>query len=308
MPYPQIKPWLRPICRRHGAVQFGVLPDAAILSGVTAAEARLLDRLDGSLSRRASFAAAARSGVSAARWRSMLHLVHQLGLFAPETDLDRAPDARVGSTQPGGWPLGRPAPPEAHVLIDGIGMLPESIAALLRRCGTRVTQGGPAADLAVAAPDQDPPDVAVIIGGQAIDPRRGDLWLARDTPALPVLVSGPWASVGPLVDADPASPCLWCLDLHRTDRDHEWPTVMAQLLPEDRPSVATSPREPAPDPALGQLVAGTVALLTTRALIAQHPPSAVSVELSLPWPRMDHRRWARHPCCRRHRGHDSVVA
>ncbi|MDN5789551.1 MAG: hypothetical protein L0H25_01605 [Micrococcales bacterium] len=307
MRHPQIKPWLRPIGRRHGEVQFGVLPDAAIVSGVTPVEVLLLDRLDGSLSRSASFAAAARSGVSAPRWRRLLRFVHGLGLFAPETDPYRDPHGEVGSAQPSSWPPGAPLPPHAHVLVDGVGTLPESIAALLLRCGARVTQGGLAADLVVAAPHQDPPDVAVLVGGRAVDPRRGDLWLARGTPALPVLVTGPWASVGPLVDAAPGSPCLWCLDLHRTDRDREWPTVLAQLLPEDRPVVTASPREPAPDPALSQLVAGTVALLTRPALTGQRPPPAVSVELRLPWPRMDYRRWARHPRCRRHRGRDSML-
>ncbi len=309
--HPQIKPWLRPVGRRHGEVQFGILPDAAVISGVTTAEVHLLGRLDGSLSRAASFRAATRAGVSSARWRTLLHLVDDLGLLVPAPGTSSqertAADTRHPDEQLHPSPLRRlqPAP---HVLIDGVGPIPLSITALLLACGTRVTQSGPAADLIVAAPEQDPPDVAVLVGDRAIDPRRGDLWLAHGIPALPVLVTGPWAAVGPLVEGDPDSPCLWCLDLHRTDRDREWPTLMAQLVPEDQLLVSGPVTGPDPDPALAHLVAGTVALLIQRVLLDERPPPAISVELSLPWPRMDHRRWARHPVCRRHRDSDPVGA
>ena len=106
----------------------------------------------------------------------------------------------------------------------------------------------------------------------------------------------------------PRSPCLWCLDLHRSDRDEAWPTVMAQvarLVPTttagcragpDAGEVLAHPGEPG----LAQLVAGTVAALVARSVAGERPPPGVAVEVSLPWPRLDHRRWRPHPRCHRH--------
>jgi len=37
------------------------------------------------------------------------------------------------------------------------------------------------------------------------------------------------------------------------------------------------------------------------------PPPGVSVEVSLPWPRMDHRRWPTHPLCPAHPGFGGTV-
>lgn len=306
---PQIKPWLRPIGRLAGQVQFGILPDGVIVTGVTPAEVELLRRLDGSLSRNGSFAAALAAGVSAARWRALLDLVADLGVLAPEPGAGgggsgaAAPDRSPTDRAEGGG--GKPATEGRdtrlpHVLVEGDGAMAEAIAGLLRSCGTRVTQGRPATDLVIAAPHVDQPSLTVLVGGAAVDPRRGDVWLAHATPALPVLIAGPWASVGPIVEDRQSSPCLWCLELHRSDRDREWPLLMAQLHPVDPPIVRAPEPEPDPDPALAQLVAGTVALLAERVLGGDRPPPGVSVEVSLPWPRMDHRRWTRHPRCLRH--------
>jgi hypothetical protein len=53
-------------------------------------------------------------------------------------------------------------------------------------------------------------------------------------------------------------------------------------------------------PGLSHLVVGAVTLLVTGVLEGQQPPPGVSVEVSLPWPRMDHRRWPTHPLCPAH--------
>ncbi|HET7399618.1 MAG TPA: hypothetical protein VFJ94_13960 [Intrasporangium sp.] len=281
---PRIKPWLPPMRRRHGEVQFGVAPGGVILSGVTSAEARLLARLDGSLSREASFVEATKAGVTVARWRELLALLAELDLLEP---LGRGHPAAAESS--------------GHVLVEGAEPLSFDIATLLRRCGVaRVSHGRPAVDVVLADPSGQRPAVAVLVGTGALDPRRGDVWLRHGIPALPVVPVGPRVSVGPVVGAGPTTPCLWCLDLHRTDRDTEWPTVLAQLCPGDQPLVPVAPEVALVQPALASVVAGTVALLALRLVVGDPAPEGVSVEVGAPWPRMDHRRWARHPRCQRH--------
>jgi hypothetical protein len=185
---------------------------------------------------------------------------------------------------------------------------------VLRRCGIeRVSHGQTSVDVALAAPDldrphRDRPDLVVVLARQALDPRRGDVWLRHRIPHLPVIPNGAQTQVGPLLGTSADAPCLWCLDLHRTDRDEEWPTVMAQLC---RPDAARVTQAPGPDelaPGMGHLVCGVLALYAVGHLAGPHPPAGVSTDVTLPWPRLDHRRWSRHPRCDRHVLGRSVVA
>ncbi|WP_319459471.1 TOMM precursor leader peptide-binding protein [Micromonospora sp. RTP1Z1] len=54
----------------------------------------------------------------------------------------------------------------------------------------------------------------------------------RRQPHLLVALRGGVPVVGPLV-RPPAGPCLNCLDLHRVDRDPDWPALAAQLAADD---------------------------------------------------------------------------
>jgi hypothetical protein len=149
------------------------------------------------------------------------------------------------------------------------------------------------------------PQLALIFGPTALDPRTGDPWLRQGVTHLPVVSNGPRAAVGPLVSAGLRGPCLWCLDLHRTDRDPSWPALVAQVCGSPGDIVPRDAALSESDPALAQIVAGCVALLVRRYLAGSAGPVGVSVEISLPWPRMDHRRWPIHPQCRR--GHPTDV-
>jgi hypothetical protein len=290
--HPRFKPWLRPVARRHGGVQFGIAPGGVILEGLTAAEADLLARLDGTLSRRASFELATEAGVPPHRWRELLDVVDRLDLL----DGPAAGAAR-SSRIPG------------HVLVDGSGELARECAGLLRRCSVeRVSQGRTAVDVVLAAPHLAPPDLVIVVADQVLDPRRGEVWRRHAVPHLPVIPSGPRAQVGPLLGTSALAPCLWCLDLHRTDRDDEWPTVMAQLCGPGGPSITEGPAPDDLPPGMGHLVSGVVALYAVGLLAGQAPPEGVSAELTLPWPRLDHRRWTQHPRCDRHVLGRSVVA
>lgn len=309
-PAPQSRPrfaaWLRPISRRPGEVQFGVLPDGPIVTGLTSAETDLLALLDGSRPVSSTYREAARAGVRARRWRELLELVGRLGVL--EAAPVERPSATVRSLPGVSGALGKKsstgAPgPVRHVVVDGDGLVVDDIVSLVRRCGIEaITHGRRHVDHVIADPVANRPDLVVLVGPAAIDPRRGDLWLFHGVPHLPVVPSGARVTVGPLVYPG-AGPCLWCLDLHRADRDLAWPTLMAQLCPGSGTSVTGQPAPAADvDPALAQLVAGSVALLTAQLLAGEQPPPGVSVEVSLPWPRMDHRRWTAHPRCVRHLG------
>lgn len=289
MEQPRFRPGLRPVLRRHGELQFGVAPDGVILGGLTPAEAGLLSSLDRFGTRREAFDQARQSGVPAARWRELLDRLEELEVLEPVD----APPPRV----PG------------HVLVDGVGELPRDCALLLRRCGVeRVSHGRTATDVVVSAPHLDRPDLVVVLGDRAIDPRRGETWLRLGVAHLPVVTARRSAQVGPLLGRGPSSPCLWCLDLHRTDRDDTWPTLMAQLCRDAELRLTDSPPLEERSPGLGQLVAGVVSLYAVGLLTGHRPPEGVSAEVSLPWPRMDHRRWSRHPRCDRHLRARSDVA
>ncbi|GAA2744603.1 hypothetical protein GCM10009868_22890 [Terrabacter aerolatus] len=285
-PHPRLPAWLRPLTRRPGEVQFGVLPGGPVVTGMSDAEVGLLARLDGALPLSVTDRVAADAGVGMARWRALLELTSDLGLLTEGTT-----HAPVGERAPRG-----------RVVVDGCGEVASGIADALVRTGTTVVHGRAAVDRAVASPERPRPDLVVIVGSPVVDPRRGELWRRHGVPHLPVAPAGPRTVVGPLVDDSAGAPCLWCLERHRADRDEAWPAVMSQATPA-RALALAGPSEGSHDalsPGLSHLVVGSVTLLVTGLLEGHPPPPGVSVEVSLPWPRMDHRRWPTHPLCPEH--------
>jgi len=285
--HPRLPTWLRPLTRRPGEVQFGVLPGGPVVTGVTDVEVGLLTGLDGALPLASTDRVAAEAGVLPGRWRALLELTSELGLL-----IDRAPADRP-----------RQEVARGRVVVDGCGDVASGIADALARTGATVVHGRAAVDRAVASPLRPRPDLVVLVGSPVVDPRRGELWRRHGVPHLPVAPAGPRTVVGPLVDDSPTAPCLWCLERHRADRDEAWPAVMSQATPARALALAAPPedRHDALSPGLSHLVVGTVTLLVTGLLEGHPPPPGVSVEVSLPWPRMDHRRWPTHPLCAEHR-------
>ncbi len=285
---PRLKPWLWPIVRGGDEAQFGFDEDGIILTGITPAEVRLLRSLDGTRSRLELFSAARHAGVSAARWRELLDLVARLDLLEPGESL--------------------PVPNGSHVVVDGSGPLSAEVAALLRRVGVgRVTHDRTAVDLVLADPGRDRPDLVLLVGTDALDPRLADVWFHHRVPHLPIVPHGPTVSIGPLVRADAASPCLWCVDLHRTDRDQGWGAVVSQLAGDGTRIVSAPSGRDGPAPGVVPFVAGGVALLVLGLLSGQQPPAGLTLDVRGPWPRVDHRRWTRHPRCRHHTPVETVA-
>lgn len=277
----RVPPWHQPITRRPGEAQFGLAPDAAIVTGLTDLELALVRRLDGTQSLLASCRDAHDAGVAPSRWRELVDLLAELGVVEPVL--------RVTTSTSG------PA-----VIVEGSGALADHIATLLgetvrvahRPVGTRHRFDEAA----------EKPALVVLVGSPALDPRDGDAWLTRGTAHLPITVAGPRTTVGPLV-LGPCGPCLWCLDLHRADRDHAWPTVMAQLCSPGASGRRRDSRDSDPlAAAAAHLTAASVTVLAQSVLTGHRPPVGVSLDLWVPWPRIDYRRWEVHPHCTRHRG------
>ena len=290
-PHPRVPVWLRPLTRRRGEVQFGVLPGGPVVTGVSDTEADLLAHLDGALPLVLDRARGGRRGhrsrtmACAARARRRARRAHRP---APGGDVAR----------PAPVPLHASAPPGGSS-STAVATSPPTSPRHVAHAGATVVHGRTAVDRAVAAPLRPRPDLVVLVGSPVVDPRRGDLWLRHGVPHLPVAPAGPRTVIGPLVDGSPGAPCLWCLDRHRTDRDDAWPTLMSQATPTRALAPAGSPEgeHDGLAPGLSHLVVGSVTLLVNGVLEGHPPPPGVSVEVSPPWPRMDHRRWPSHPLC-----------
>lgn len=152
--------------------------------------------------------------------------------------------------------------------------------------GTPGTPGAPGTSAADV-------DLVVLLGHGAVDHRRAEPWRRRDVPHIPVVVDGPVLRVGPLVDGP--APCLLCLDLHRTDRDPQWPRVLAQL-DDGRSPMARAAVDA--ESALRSIAAGLTAMFVHARLDGQPWPAGLTVTYRLPSPEAVHHVWHPHPRCR----------
>lgn len=134
------------------------------------------------------------------------------------------------------------------------------------------------------------PDLVVVVAHGALDPARVDGLMHDDVPHLPVVWGEASVSVGPLVVPGRSS-CLRCQHLHRTDRDPEWPRVVAQVsrsaaLPE------------AEEMSLAALAAALSAGQLLAHLDGAEPVARnTAMEASLPGRGVSLRAWPPHPSC-----------
>lgn len=134
-------------------------------------------------------------------------------------------------------------------------------------------------DFVVLAPDDDAgtPDVAAGL-------QRGGI------PHLLVRVVETSGVVGPLV-VPGSSTCLHCLDLHRTDRDRDWPAIAGQMA--RKPTA-----KPSCDASLATAVAGMAAGHVLGYLDGYDVASIDgTVNLELPYGLPRRRSWHPHPEC-----------
>ena len=84
------------------------------------------------------------------------------------------------------------------------------------------------ADLGIASHDAPDPDLLLVVS--CGEPPRAVFDQARRhrVSHLPVVIDEDRVRIGPVVIPG-LTPCLTCLDLHRTDWDHAWPALLPQL-------------------------------------------------------------------------------
>jgi len=131
-------------------------------------------------------------------------------------------------------------------------------------------------------------DLVVLVEHHVADPARHRPLVTDAVPHLSVVAREATVLVGPLVRPG-RTPCLRCLDLHRTDADPGWPALAAQLAcraPEGVESVLAAVAAPL-------AAAQALALLDGRTATVE----GATLEIALPdaVPRLA--RWAAHPAC-----------
>ncbi len=137
------------------------------------------------------------------------------------------------------------------------------------------------------------PDLVVQLGVDRPAELLATGYARRRQPHLLLDLRGGVPVVGPLV-RPPAGPCLRCLDLHRGDRDPDWPALAAQLAA-DRGARACA--------AATGLAAAAFATAEVLAQLDGAQPETLGGAVEVRGPgRVRYRRWPPHPscgCCRR---------
>jgi bacteriocin biosynthesis cyclodehydratase domain-containing protein len=189
--------------------------------------------------------------------------------------------------------IDRPRKRSASVRIHGRGPLSDLLTSGLRCSGARVRHS----NLGHAVVTPATADLVVLTDFLVSDPRLVRDLQEAEVPHLPVRVRDGIGLIGPLVIPGVTS-CLRCADLHRSDRDADWPAVAAQL----RGAVGNADR---------------ATVLATAALALNQVHRVISAigdghdaRTSGPLPTLDTtlefdvnagtttaRRWSRHPRC-----------
>ncbi|WP_432490789.1 hypothetical protein [Kineococcus gypseus] len=137
------------------------------------------------------------------------------------------------------------------------------------------------------APEPARADLVVLVDHHAADAVAADGLVAEGVPHLSVVLRDTDALVGPLV-LPGTTPCLRCLDLHRTDADPGWPAVRDRFARADG----------AEESATASALAGLAALQVLAHLDGGRPAAlGATLELLLPEGLVQQRRWAPHPQC-----------
>lgn len=260
----------RPVRRGPGQVQFGLTPGHGIvLDGLSSQEVDLLLGLGASGGTAQPASLGQRFGVPEARVTDLLGALGDRGLLIDTAQ--SAPD-RSGRT----------------VCVPGAGNVVDHLRHTLLREGVGTIHPSP------ASPGGDT-DLAVLVAHAVVPEEHGRPWLEEGTPHLPVALHDSGLTIGPLVRPG-QTPCLRCLDLHRSDRDRAWPAILNQL--------PRSPADPGPTvhragplaAAAAELV-GLILLALLDGLPASPSRPGQSWQIGLPWPEVHTRVWTMHPRC-----------
>jgi hypothetical protein len=164
--------------------------------------------------------------------------------------------------------------------VGGVGG-PRSRAAarLVHEVAPTVRTSTPAATL---------PDLVVLVEHGVADPTRHRPLMTDGIPHLSVVVREASVLVGPMVEPG-RTPCLRCVDLHRSAADPHWPTVAAQL----------AVRREQPEETLLAAVSGPLAAAQAIAVVDGRRSAVEGAAIELRLPELSPRRleWGTHPAC-----------
>jgi len=241
------------VWRSPSSLQFGVDEPLVVLDEVDEGSERLIGALVGGISATGFEMMARSAGMPSDAASELLARLERV--LASETADAAAPGARVA--------------------VSGDGPLTDELRRALRAHGV------------LADPDASAPDLAVIVAGWVISPEDHGSWLRRDIPHLPVVIGDGGVTVGPLVEPG-SGPCLYCVQLTRTDDDPAWPAIATQLW-----------NRPAPELS-GVAVVEAAGFVARRVLerLSRGPGGAVSWRLAASTGEVSLRGWMPHAMCR----------
>jgi bacteriocin biosynthesis cyclodehydratase domain-containing protein len=210
------------------------------------------------------------------------------------TDLDAVTEL-VASLETAGLVTAiRPRTRSASIRIHGRGPLSDLLASSLRCSGAKVRNSR----FGHASGASETADLVLLSDFLVADPHVVHDLHAVKVPHLPVRVRDGTGLIGPLVIPGVTS-CLRCADLHRCDRDADWPAVAAQL----RGTVGTADRATV-------LATAALALNQVQRVIAAIDEGSVIGGVESPPPTLNTtlefdvrtgtttaRRWSHHPGC-----------
>jgi hypothetical protein len=224
------------VWRTPTSLQFGIDRVAAVLTGLTPTQERVLALLQSRVSAVTLRAMAAGDGMARGELEAFLH-----SLGAALHDSARGEAASAGKLAP---------ERRLRIAIDGRGAAAEATGKLLASQGHSVSFA--AATVARAC------DVALLFGSYVLEPHRASDWLRRDVPALPIVFGNALVQLGPVLGPEL---CACCLELTRRDADPAWVAIASQIM--GTPSVLETP-----------LLAAEVATFLARWITGEGEPTA----------------------------------
>jgi bacteriocin biosynthesis cyclodehydratase domain-containing protein len=187
----KLDPGIPMVWRTPDSVQFGVDAPVVVIAGVDAGLERLLTAL--------------RTGISPSGWDMLARDA------AVPAELARDLLARLEPVM-----HAERAPASGRVLVTGDGPIARALAGLLRDEGV------------LARADESQPELAVLVTDWVLGPHDAATWLRRDVPHVPIVAADRFVTIGPFVEPG-RTPCVYCVQLARTDADPAWPAVATQL-------------------------------------------------------------------------------
>ena len=239
------------VWRSPSSLQFGVDEPLVVLDDVDAGAERMVAALVGGISSTGFDMMARSAGVSTDAAAELLTRLEPV-LVTQVTDVAAA-----------------------RVAVSGDGPLADELRRVLRAEGV------------LAESDESAPDLAVIVAGWVISPEDHGSWLRRDIPHLPVVVGDGGVTVGPLVEPG-EGPCLYCVQLVRTDDDPAWPAIATQLWTRPTPDIS----------GVAVVEAAGFVARTVLERLSRGAGDAVSRRLAASTGEVSSRVWTRHAMCR----------